>query len=155
MPKDAQGASVVRGEARLDFGRLDALLGFHLRMASGAVARDFVATMDELGLTQKQCAVLELIAANPHISQIDMAAALGTDRATMMALVDRLDARGLLTRRPSPRDRRRQELGLSEGGLVLLREARRRIGAHERGFRTRLGAKRAEQLMALLRKIYS
>jgi hypothetical protein len=77
MPKDAQGASVVQGEARLDFGRLDALLGFHLRMASGAVARDFAATMDELGLTQKQCAVLELIAANPHISQIDMAAALG------------------------------------------------------------------------------
>ena len=48
-------------DSSLGFGRLDGLLGFHLRMASAAVARDFAAAMDELGLTQKQCAVLELI----------------------------------------------------------------------------------------------
>ena len=139
----------------LSLGRLDGLLGFHLRMASAAVARDFAATLEDLGLTQKQCAVLELIAANPQVSQIDMAAALGMDRATMMAVVDRLDDRGLVLRAASQRDRRRQELTLSESGQTLLREARRHIAQHERRFLDRLGPERAALLMQLLPAIYA
>jgi len=138
----------------LSLGRLDGLLGFHLRMASAAVARDFTATLEDLGLTQKQCAVLELIAANPQVSQIDMAATLGMDRATMMAVVDRLDQRELLVRTASQRDRRRQELTLSEAGLNLLRDARRRIAQHEKRFLDRLGPERAAALMRLLPLIY-
>jgi DNA-binding MarR family transcriptional regulator len=134
-------------------GRLDGLLGFHLRMASAAMARDFAAAMADLGLTQKQCAVLELIDANPGISQIDMATLLGMDRATMMALVDRLDGRGLVARTASRRDRRRQELSLTADGRTLLREARGRIAAHERPFLDRLGPAKAERLVALLREI--
>src|SRR4051794_33163526 len=98
---------ILDERAGLSLGRLDGLLGFHLRMASAVVARDFADELADLGLTQKQCAVLELIAANPQVSQIDMTATLGMDRATMMALVDRLDERGLLVRTPSLRDRRR------------------------------------------------
>jgi DNA-binding MarR family transcriptional regulator len=142
------------GEA-LSLGRLDGLLGFQLRMASAAMARDFAAAMADLGLTQKQCAVLELIATNAGVSQVDMAARLGMDRATMMALVDRLDARGLLVRTASRRDRRRQELSLTTDGKALLREARGRIAAHERPFVDRLGPAKAERLVALLREIYA
>ena len=147
--------SLMESDIGLNYGRLDGLLGFHLRMASAAMARDFGEAMDELGLTQKQCAVLELIAANPQSSQIDLAAALGTDRATMMALVDRLDARGLVARTPSARDRRRQELSLTEDGQTLLKDARRRIAAHERRYLDRLGTAKAERLLSLLREIYS
>lgn len=138
----------------LRFGLLEDLLGFHLRMASAAIARDFAAAMGELALTQKQFAVLELIDANPQVSQIDLAAALGTDRATMMALVDRLDARELLTRRRSARDGRRQDLGLSAEGAALLGKARERIAAHENRFRRRLGADGSAALIAQLRQIY-
>jgi DNA-binding MarR family transcriptional regulator len=137
----------------LSLGRLDGLLGFHLRMASAAVARDFAAAMADLGLTQKQYAVLELIAANPGVSQIDMATILDTDRATMMALVDRLDARGLVARAASSRDRRRQELSLTRPGRSLLRQARERIAAHERSFRDRLGSAGTQRLIALLREV--
>jgi DNA-binding MarR family transcriptional regulator len=140
-------------ERALDFGGLDELLGFHLRMASAAVARDFAAAMAGLDLTQKQCAVLELVAANPHLSQIDLAQALGADRATMMAVVDRLDGRGLLLRRKSRRDGRRQELSLSAAGQRLLDEARLRIAAHEARFLERLGSRRTGELLALLRQV--
>lgn len=136
-------------------GRLDGLLGFHLRMASAAVARDFAAAMDDLGLTQKQCAVLELIDANAGASQVDLATVLGMDRATMMALVDRLDERGLVARNASRRDRRRQELSLTNAGRTLLRRARARIAAHERRFADRLGAVGTDRLIALLREIYA
>jgi len=138
---------------RLDFGRLDGLMGFHLRMASAAVARDFAMAMAGLDLTQKQCAVLELIAANPQVSQIDLAQALGTDRATMMAVVDRLDGRGLILRRKSGRDGRRQELSLSAAGGRLLGEARDRIAAHEARFRAGLGDRRTDALIVLLRRV--
>ncbi|MEP7240683.1 MAG: MarR family transcriptional regulator [Devosia sp.] len=135
----------------LALGRLDQLLGFHLRMASAAVARDFAAVMEGLDLTQKQCAVLELIDANEGVSQIDLAASLGTDRATMMAVVDRLSARRLLSRRRSTVDRRRQVLALSLAGRRLLSDARLRIARHESAYRATFGEARIERLIALLR----
>jgi len=134
-------------------GRLEGWLGFHLRMASAAMARDFAVALDGLDLTQKQCAVLELIAGNAGVSQIDLATRLGTDRATMMAIVARLERRHLVSRGRSPRDGRRQILGLTGEGMALLVEARRLIDAHEAGFKTRLGPERTAQLIALLREI--
>src|SRR6478735_4333206 len=90
----------------LGLGRLDSLVGFHLRMATAALYRDFTQAMEGTGLTQKLFAVLELIEANLEVSQVDISATLETDRATVMALVDRLEARGWVERRKSDRDRR-------------------------------------------------
>ena len=137
----------------LDLGRLAPLLGFHLRMASAAIARDFATRMADLDLTQKQYAVLELIAGNRGVSQIDLARALGTDRATMMAVVDRLEARGLVSRQPSLRDRRRQDLLPTAAGATLLADARRRIARHERRFKARLGVADTTLLIALLQRL--
>jgi len=138
----------------LALGQLTNLFGFHLRMAQVAIYRDFIAALSDLGLTQKQCAVMELIAANPGASQIDLAATLGTDRATMMALVDRLDDRGLVARSRSAVDRRRQELRLTEPGLATLTEARRRIEAHEQRFLDRLSPQEVVTLVGCLKRLY-
>ena len=137
----------------LDWGVLDGLLGFHLRMASAAVARDFAAAMGDLDLTQKQFAVMELISANPGLSQVDIGQALGTDRATMMALIDRLDARGLVVRRRSARDGRRQELSLTAEGAALMQVARSRIAAHEKRFLSGIGPEEAQTLLDALRRL--
>jgi DNA-binding MarR family transcriptional regulator len=147
---------MVEARSRRDalaLGRLGSLLGFHLRMASAAIARDFAVAMVGIDLTQKQYAVLELIAANPHASQTDLSQVLGTDRATMMAIIDRLDARDLLARRRSERDGRRQELLLTAAGTLLLVDARRRIARHERRFVQHLGPARTAALVALLGEI--
>lgn len=138
----------------LDFGRLSTLLGFHLRMASARMARDFASELADLDVTQKQYAVLELIGANRDLSQIDLAHALDTDRATIMALVDRLEVRGLIARQPSPRDRRRQDLLLTAAGTTLVAEAGRRIAHHERRFKARLGLAGSSQLIGLLQRLY-
>ena len=118
------------GGERLDLGRLDGLVGFHLRMATAALYRDFAQAMQGTGLTQKLFAVLELIEANPDVSQIDISETLETDRATVMALVDRIEARGLVERRRSERDRRRLRLVLTTKGRKALGDARRRIATH-------------------------
>src|SRR5215216_6080699 len=66
------------------FQELDTLLGYRLRRAQGAMHRDFMAALADLGLTQKQAATMWLVNANPGASQVSIAAALGMDRATMM-----------------------------------------------------------------------
>ncbi|XKM43074.1 MarR family winged helix-turn-helix transcriptional regulator (plasmid) [Rhizobium ruizarguesonis] len=138
----------------LDVGRLGDLLGFHLRMAHVAVYRDFAETMSALALTQKQLAVMELVAGNPGASQIDLANTLGTDRATMMALVNRLAARDFIERRPSAADRRRQELHLTKAGRAMLARARELIDKHEQRFIELFSRDEMDALLTALKRIY-
>ena len=96
-----QEADEVLQGPELMFEELDGLLGYRMRRAQGAMHRDYVASVAGLDLTQKQTATLWLINANPGVSQVSVAAALGMDRATMMAVTDRLEDRGLLVRKRS------------------------------------------------------
>ena len=107
------------------FAELDGLLGYQLRRAQGAMHRDFMAAVADLELTQKQAATLWLIQANAGVSQVEVAAALGMDRATMMAITDRLEDRGFVIRKRSLTDRRRQELYLTPAGQSTLRKCKR------------------------------
>jgi len=141
-------------EVQLDMDSLPDLLGFHLRLAQAAVTRDFGATLAEIDLTQKQCATLELIGANPGVSQVDLAAILGADRATMMAIVDRLEARALLTRERSLADRRRQHLNLTQAGADMLGKAKALIAEHEHRFKRRFSGPELDALVASLRRIH-
>jgi DNA-binding MarR family transcriptional regulator len=115
----------------LMFEDLDGLLGYRLRRAQGAMHRDFMGAVAELELTQKQAATLWLISANPGVSQVSVAAALDMDRATMMSITDRLEERGLVIRKRSSVDRRRQELYLTPAGISRLRKVKARIAEHE------------------------
>lgn len=152
-PSTASKAALA-ADAGLDFDGLTGLLGFHLRLAHVAIYRDFMASLAEFDLTQKQCAVLQLIGANPAVSQVDLAAALGTDRATMMAVVDRLEQRGFVTRVRSKEDRRRQELYLTEDGETMLGRAKAAIAAHEAKFTGRFSAQELKALMGALGRIH-
>jgi DNA-binding MarR family transcriptional regulator len=143
-----------RRNGRLDYGSLERLLGFHVRLAQVAFYRDYVVAMKDLDLTQKQYAVLVLVAANPGVSQIDLAAALGVDRATMMAIVDRLQNRDLLQRVPSKIDRRRQELYLTAAGEQARAQAEAICDAHERPFLERFSPEELETLFGLLKRLH-
>ena len=149
----ARPVATARRKLDLRHSRLAGLMGFHLRLAQVAVYRDFMAATAELGLTPKQYAVLELIAENPGVSQVDIAAALVMDRATMMALVDRLQARNLLARKASVVDRRRQDLSLTDEGKAMVAEARRLIAAHEARLLDGWTAQEVDQLNAFLRRL--
>ena len=118
----------------LMFAELDGLLGYLLRRAQGAMHRDFMAAVVEFALTQKQVATLWLIQANPGVSQVEVAASLGMDRATMMSVTDRLEDRGFVIRKRSTIDRRRQELYLTPAGQNTLRKCKTRIAEHEEKF---------------------
>jgi len=136
----------------LMFEELDSLLGYCLRRAQGAMHRDFMAAVSELELTQKQTATLWLISANPGVSQVSVAAALDMDRATMMSITDRLEERGLVIRKRSSVDRRRQELYLTPAGQSALRKLKTRIAEHEARFKALFKPGELAALLAALER---
>ena len=135
-------------------GGLDEIVGFHIRLAHGAAYRHFMETFAHLDLTQKQVSVLWLIDDHAGIAQADIGRRLQMDRATTMAIINRLQARGYVVRGRSPHDGRRQTLALTEGGHEALLEAREAITQHERWLKERFTEAELETLVALLRRIH-
>ena len=137
-----------------DVGEIRNILGFHIRLAHVAVYRHFMETFSDLDLTQKQVSVLWLVSDNPGVAQTDLAQRLHMDRATTMGIINRLQARGFLRRGPSPQDRRRKTLYLTEKGDQVLAHAREAIWEHERWLKSRFTKKEVQTLMSLLDRIH-
>lgn len=144
-------ARTQKRRRELDWGLLPGLLGFALRRAQVAVFADFARAVPEL--TPGQFGVLTLIEQNAGLSQSELGEALGVDRSTVVATLDRLESRGLLARTPSPSDRRAHALKLTAAGRDLLTDAARRIAAHEARIAASLSADERRRLMALLARL--
>lgn len=64
-------------------------------------------------------------------TQSQLAAAVGRDKTRLIPILDRLEAAGLLRRRPDPADRRNRIVELTPGGQELLAACRASIRALE------------------------
>ncbi len=137
-----------------DIGAINEILGFHIRLAYGAVYRHFTETFIDLELTQKQVSVLWLVDDHPDIAQTDLAQRLRMDRATTMAIVNRLQARGYLVRGKSMSDGRKQTLNLLPAGEQALVVAKDAIRQHESWLKSRFADKEVEKLIELLARIH-
>ncbi len=146
---DSDGA-----KAAFDKGGMDELLGFQLRLTYIAISRNFASALSHVDLTQKQTGVLWLIGANAGVSQIVLANELGMDRASMMAIVDRLEDRGLVVRERSLSDGRRQELYLTPKGRKTLAQCKAAIAKHESWMTERFSAEERARLMQLLQRLH-
>ena len=137
-----------------EVGELDDIVGFHIRLAHVAVYRHFMETFADLDLTQKQVSVLWLIDDHPDIAQADLGRRLRIDRATIMAIVNRLQRRGYVQRGQSKLDGRRQTLNLTVEGRSALEAAQAAIQEHEHWLKARFTEAEIQTLMTLLRRIH-
>lgn len=71
-------------------------------------------------LTPVQYAALATLAERPGLDQASLAADIAYDKVTIGGVIDRLAAKGLVDRRPSPTDRRAKALSLTPEGTALL-----------------------------------
>ncbi|BBC71835.1 MarR family transcriptional regulator [Altererythrobacter sp. B11] len=133
---------------------LEDILGFHIRLAHGAVYRHFTETFANLDLTQKQVSSLWLVAETPGISQIDVGTQLRMDRATTMSIVNRLQERDYLRRERSASDGRKQALYVTEAGKAALAEAKHCIAEHEAWLKARFTPAETEKLVEMLARIH-
>jgi DNA-binding MarR family transcriptional regulator len=150
---DNQGAC-GNGAPQGELGALDGIVGFHIRLAHGAVYRHFTETFSDLGLTQKQVSALWLVGDQPGISQIELGARLRMDRATTMTIVNRLQERDYLRRERSTSDGRKQALHLTPAGEQALTDAQRCIESHEAWLKSRFTAAEVEKLVEMLARIH-
>jgi DNA-binding MarR family transcriptional regulator len=156
MPRQKETVTIttphVAGDE--DIGDIRNIVGFHIRLAHGAVYRHFNESFAQLELTQTQVSVLWLVSDHPDIAQTDLAQRMRMDRATTMAIVDRLDARGYLVRGKSRSDGRKQTLNLTVEGRKILRTAKSAIRKHEQWLKSRFSPKETATLIALLTRIH-
>jgi DNA-binding MarR family transcriptional regulator len=137
-----------------DIGEIRDIVGFHIRLAHGAVYRHFTETFANLDLTQKQVSVLWLVDDHPDIAQTDLARRMRMDRATTMAIVNRLQAREFLVRGKSDSDGRKQTLNLTKQGLEILVVAKEAIRSHEEWLKSRFTNAEVTKLIELLTRIH-
>ena len=137
-----------------ELGGLDGIVGFHIRLAHGAVYRHFTETFAALDLTQKQVSALWLVGDNPGVSQIELGRRLRMDRATTMTIVNRLQARDFMRRERSASDRRKQALYLTRAGAAALAQAKGAVEQHEGWLKARFTPQETEKLVELLARIH-
>src|SRR5262244_3682518 len=93
------------------------------------VSRRFVLRFEEharsISLTLPQCKVLIRLENNEGVSQARLAELTDVDAMTMVRILDRMEAEGLLERRPDPADRRARCLYVTAKAKPLLDEIQR------------------------------
>jgi DNA-binding MarR family transcriptional regulator len=94
--------------------------GFLLRELSRRYVQRFEVRASELSLNLPQCKTLIRLEKNEGVSQVRLAELAEVDAMTMVRILDRMEADGLLERRPDPTDRRARCLYLTAKAKPLL-----------------------------------
>lgn len=138
---------------RLEEAHLQTVLGYQLAQATIVTDRIFREQVGQpLDLRPVEYTVLTLIAENPGGSLVRLARALSVTAPHITALVERLEAKGLIERRASDQDRRAHLLHATLEGRELVRTATQRIIAAERSALALTGGEQAI-LAELLHKV--
>jgi DNA-binding MarR family transcriptional regulator len=91
-------------------------VGQLLRRAHTRAARAFGEALSPLGIEGRHFGVLAVLADDGPQTQRDLAERVGSDRVSMMRIVDDLEAQELAVRRPVPGDRRLRAVELTDHG---------------------------------------
>jgi len=97
--------------------------------------------------------VLNMVDSAQGQSQQAIGQAIAAPASRMVAIVDELENRGLIERRPHPSDRRVRALYLTGDGRKLLARARRIAAEHEADLMRGMSKADRGQLVSLLQKL--
>jgi DNA-binding MarR family transcriptional regulator len=128
-------------------------LGYLLKHARDRLADLTGPALAPYGIDGRQLAVLLVLAGGEPASQHEAAQRLGIDRTTMVALLDGLEAKGLVARHPAAGDRRKNVVELTPGGRDTLRAATRASDEAESRFLAPLTTADGERLKEVLRAV--
>ena len=128
-------------------------LGYVLKHAWLRLGELTAAALAPYPVDGRELAVLLTLSDREPASQQQAARTLGVDRTTMVALLDALERKGLVARRPDAGDRRRNIVELTASGQNILRGATAAALAAERQFLAPLSATQAHELRLALRAV--
>jgi DNA-binding MarR family transcriptional regulator len=128
-------------------------LGYLLKHAQLRMADLTAKALTPYGIDGRELGVLVVLAGREPTSQQQAAQRLGIDRTTMVALLDTLEGKGLVSRHPHADDRRRNVVELTDAGQDTLRRAIEAGDDAEREFLAPLSPQAAQYLRNSLQTI--
>jgi DNA-binding MarR family transcriptional regulator len=128
-------------------------LGYLLKHAEMRLEELSAKALAPFGVDQRELGILLLLASHEPASQQQAAQRLGVDRTTMVARLDTLEGKGLVSRHPHAEDRRRNVVELTAAGQETLRRAIQASNEAERVLLTPLSQRDSQHLREALRRI--
>jgi DNA-binding MarR family transcriptional regulator len=132
---------------------LQITFGFLLHDTARLLRRDFERRSKGTGLTRAQWAVLAYVARNEGSNQAALADMLEIEPISLVRLLDKLEAAGLVERRPDPADRRVRRLYLTEATGPLLGQLQDLASETRESALAGLSDSERQQLTDLLMKV--
>lgn len=150
-----QDKSTAPAVDKVDTSYLEGLVGYNARRATLVIAESFLKHMAVYELRLVDFSVLSLIAHNQGITSRQLCTTLNIQPPNLVGMVNTLEKRELITRRPHPHDARAVGLHLTPTGRKLVRQAELTVTQLEEDATSRLSAAERRTLMQLLKKIYT
>jgi DNA-binding MarR family transcriptional regulator len=128
-------------------------VAFLLSQVGAVATARFTDRLAELGLQPSDIGILRMIASDPGLSQQTLAGMLGVGPSRVVALIDALEQKSLVSRARSTTDRRNYELRLTARGGDVMSRMREIGAAHENDIVSALSPDERRTLGGLLSKI--
>jgi len=138
---------------RINGDRAPSTLAFLLSQVGIHASRRFAERIATVDLNPPLFRVLNLVDAAEGRSQQAIGKAIEVPASRMVALVDELEQRGLVERRPDPHDRRVRALYLTRKGRQTLTRGRKIAKDHEQELTRGLNPSDRKRLLDLLQKM--
>jgi DNA-binding MarR family transcriptional regulator len=103
------------------------LPGYLIRRVNQLLVAKFFETTAEQNITPVQWAALCATHANPGLDQITLSRDIAIDTSTVAGVIDRLEIRGFIQRKPSSLDKRVKLLFITKKGISLLNKTNFKI----------------------------
>jgi DNA-binding MarR family transcriptional regulator len=126
---------------------------FLLAQLGAYASGQFAKRLEPLGLTPAHAGIFRIMAANPGLSQQELAAKLGMYASRLVAVIDDLEKRGFIERQPSNSDRRLYALHLTKAGKEQLSAIGAIAREHGRDLLEALSDEERSTLTALLDRV--
>lgn len=133
--------------------RLPDHLGYWLRLLSNQVSDSFAARLEKHGVSVPQWVVLRVLFDAEGLPLKDIVSRVGVDQGALSRMVERLLARGLVSREENPGDRRAVAIALTPEGRKLVPRLAREADANDREFFRHLSARKRGDFLATIQDL--
>jgi DNA-binding MarR family transcriptional regulator len=139
----------------IDTRYLETLIGYNARRAALTIIEVFLRRMSVYELRPVDFSVLSLITHNPGISSRQLCTSLNILPPNLVGMINALEKRELVSRKPHPSDGRVVGLHLTDIGSQLMKDAEKTAQELEIDAASKLTTTERKTLMRLLQKIYT
>lgn len=139
---------------QIDTRYLQTLMGYNARRAALSIIELFLERLAPYGLKPVDFSVMSTIQHNPGVTSRQLCSALNLLPPNLVGLIQSLESRGLIERKPHPHDGRAVGLHATPKGQALMVQAEQTASELELEKTAKLTSAQRQTLVTLLQKIY-